>query len=61
VNKALEVGYRHFDTAYFYRNEHVLGKVLKEWLNSGKVKREELFITTKVEKIDKTTLCNSEF
>ena len=48
IHTALQVGYRHFDTAYFYRNEDVLGKVLKEWLNAGKVKREELFITTKL-------------
>lgn len=29
-------------------NEKVIGKVLKEWIDSAKVKREELFITTKL-------------
>lgn len=29
-------------------NEKTIGKVLKEWLDSGKIKREELFITTKL-------------
>jgi diketogulonate reductase-like aldo/keto reductase len=48
INKALEIGYRHFDTAYFYKNEDVLGKVLKQWLDAGKIKRDELFITTKL-------------
>jgi len=48
INKALELGYRHFDTAFFYKNEHYLGDVLKEWLDSGRIKREELFIVTKL-------------
>ena len=48
MNDALEAGYRHIDTAPAYENEHVIGKVLKSWIDSGKVKREELFIVTKV-------------
>lgn len=48
---ALSVGYRHIDTAYVYQNEHVLGRVLRRWLDEGKVKREELFIVTKVKLI----------
>lgn len=45
---ALEAGYRHIDTAYAYRNEEEIGKVLNKWLSTGKVKREELFIVTKL-------------
>lgn len=48
INTALECGYRHIDTAFHYRNEREIGDVLKEWLDSGKIKREELFITTKL-------------
>jgi alcohol dehydrogenase (NADP+) len=48
---ALEVGYRHIDTAYVYENEAAIGRVLAKWLNSGNVKREELFIVTKVRSI----------
>jgi len=48
MEAALNAGYRHFDTAYIYRNEAVLGKVLKQWISSGKIKREELFIVTKL-------------
>lgn len=48
LNKALELGYRHIDTAYIYQNESVIGKVLKEWFSSGKLKRSDLFITTKL-------------
>lgn len=45
---ALENGYRHIDTAFAYRNEHVIGRVINQWISSGKLKREELFITTKL-------------
>ncbi|CAH1118940.1 unnamed protein product [Phaedon cochleariae] len=48
LNAALEAGYRHIDTAFAYSNEAIIGRVLNQWLSSGKVKREELFITTKL-------------
>ena len=44
VKKAIEVGYRHFDTAQAYYNEAEIGEAIKE---SG-IAREELFLTTKV-------------
>ena len=44
VLKAIEVGYRHFDTAQAYFNEEGVGEAIKE---SG-IPREEFFITTKV-------------
>ena len=44
----LETGYRHIDTASIYQNEEQIGEVLKEIIATGKVKREELFITTKL-------------
>nr|CAH7739344.1 unnamed protein product [Callosobruchus chinensis] len=48
LNVALECGYRHIDTAYFYENEHIIGKVIQQWISAGKLKREDLFITTKL-------------
>lgn len=45
---ALETGYRHIDTAFYYRNERIIGNVLKEWFDSGKLKREDVFVTTKL-------------
>ncbi|XP_034232333.1 aldo-keto reductase family 1 member B7-like isoform X2 [Thrips palmi] len=48
LDAALEAGYRHIDTATIYNNEHLIGKVLKRWLSEGKVKREDLFISTKL-------------
>ena len=44
VRFALEVGYRHFDTASLYGNEEDVGQAVRE---SG-VPREEVFITTKL-------------
>ncbi|MFC7062716.1 aldo/keto reductase [Halobacillus seohaensis] len=44
VKSALDIGYRHIDTASFYENEEGVGKAVQE---SG-VARDELFITTKV-------------
>ncbi len=47
VNGAAEVGYRLFDCASVYGNENLIGKVFKEILGTG-IKREELFITSKL-------------
>ncbi|MDB5181426.1 MAG: glyoxal reductase [Candidatus Saccharibacteria bacterium] len=44
VRTALEVGYRHIDTAKIYGNERGVGKAIRE---SG-IPREELFVTTKL-------------
>ena len=40
----LEAGYRHIDCAWMYGNEEGVGKGIKAALDSGKVKREELFV-----------------
>ncbi len=44
VAKAIEAGYRHFDTAQAYFNEDAVGEAIAE---SG-IDRSEFFITTKV-------------
>ncbi|MGY3777249.1 aldo/keto reductase [Isobaculum melis] len=44
LNKALEVGYRHIDTAMIYQNEAFVGEVVK----NSSIPREDLFITSKV-------------
>lgn len=36
------------DTAYIYENEAFIGRVLQRWFSSGKLKRSEIFITTKL-------------
>ncbi|XP_063223692.1 aldo-keto reductase family 1 member A1-like isoform X2 [Bacillus rossius redtenbacheri] len=48
VDAALETGYRHIDTAYLYGNEAAIGQTLKKWLDYGRLKREELFVVTKL-------------
>lgn len=47
ITTALETGYRFIDTAYVYKNEKTIGKVLKKWFAKGG-SREDLFISTKV-------------
>lgn len=47
VKGAAKLGYRLFDGASVYGNEDLIGQVYKEILESG-IKREELFITSKV-------------
>jgi len=41
---ALELGYRHIDTAQIYRNEAAVGRAIKR----VSVRREDIFLTTKV-------------
>ncbi|KAI6229980.1 hypothetical protein M3Y99_01106100 [Aphelenchoides fujianensis] len=48
LRAALECGYRYIDTASRYENEHVIGEVLQEFYDAGKLKREDVFITTKL-------------
>jgi diketogulonate reductase-like aldo/keto reductase len=44
IKAAIEVGYRHFDTAQIYENEQFVGEALTE----SSLPRKELFITTKI-------------
>jgi len=47
LRSALELGYTHFDTAEMYADGHteeLLGRAVRE----SKIKREDLFITSKV-------------
>ena len=44
VRKAIEIGYRHIDTAMIYENEEPVGRAVRD---SG-VDREEFFVTTKL-------------
>jgi alcohol dehydrogenase (NADP+) len=48
VGGAIRCGYRFFDCASVYGNEDRIGAVFAEVFRSGVVKREELFITSKV-------------
>ncbi|UCP10493.1 aldo/keto reductase [Pseudomonas sp. MM213] len=48
VKEALHAGFRHFDCAERYRNEEQVGIALQEVMASGSIRREDLFITTKL-------------
>ena len=48
IRDAVDLGYRHIDTASSYFNEESIGKAVNELIAEGRVKREDIFITTKI-------------
>src|SRR5579871_2863274 len=45
---ALETGFRLLDAAERYRNEKEVGEAMREVFRAGKIKREEVFVATKL-------------
>ncbi|CAG2179109.1 unnamed protein product [Oppiella nova] len=52
VHDATDVGYKHIDTASAYLNEKAVGQAVTEVIAKGVLKREDLFITTKIMPVD---------
>lgn len=48
VKAALHLGYRHIDCAEAYDNQKEIGEALSEIWKEGKIKREEVFFTSKL-------------
>jgi diketogulonate reductase-like aldo/keto reductase len=48
VENALKVGYRHLDFAMMYGNQAEIGTALTKVFKEGKVKREDVWMTSKV-------------
>jgi len=48
VRDAIDAGYRHFDTAFFYENEAEVGKAIRDKIAEGVIKREDVYVVSKL-------------
>lgn len=48
VKTAIDIGYRHFDCAAVYNNEKSVGKAINDKITEGVIKRDDVYITSKV-------------
>ncbi len=52
VKTALDLGYRHIDTAAFYENEKYVADAIKDYIDANTISRDEIFVTSKAWKTE---------
>lgn len=48
IKKAIDIGYRHFDTAFLYNNEQEVGEAIRDKIADDIITRADVFVVTKV-------------
>ncbi|XP_067656270.1 aldo-keto reductase family 1 member B1-like isoform X2 [Haliotis asinina] len=59
VRTAIQIGYRYIDTTSVHETQQEIGVTIKQLINDGRIKREELFIVTK--ETERTKLTTTDF
>lgn len=57
IKKAIDIGYRHFDTAFLYNNEQEVGEAIRDKISEGVIIRSDVFVVTKVKLIINSACC----
>ena len=57
MKEAISLGYRHIDCASAYGNEAEVGAAIREKIQDGTVKRDDLYVVTKVQIIREINAC----
>ncbi len=60
IGYSIKAGFRLIDTAWMYHSEKIVGNVVKKCVTEGAIKREDLFIQTKVPHIRQGYNCTLE-
>ncbi|KAM4828579.1 prostaglandin F synthase 1-like isoform 1-T4 [Thomomys bottae] len=48
IQRAIDIGYRHIDSAFLYQNEEAIGSAIRKKIADGSVKRDDVFYTSKL-------------